>query len=203
MKKMILVLLLAVAATGAFAQFNKGRMLVGGAVGFQTYTEKTKSGSTTTTEGRSTSISLTPQFGYFVIDNLAVGAGLDVSLSKFKPDSDNDFESSSSSFAFQPFVRYYIKPGIFFQGAVGFGSGSDKQSYQGNSDKDKFGLFNWALSGGYALFLNDYVAVEPMVGFGMSTTKYKEDTDQAEYKAINSGLFLRVAFQIYLGDRED
>jgi outer membrane protein W len=199
MKKIITVIALALICSGAYAQFNQGRYLVGGSVGFVTTTSKTKTDNATTKNGSSTSFTLAPDVGYFIIDNLAVGAGLGVSLSSSKSAGNNDSKSSSSSFTLTPFVRYYLDQGIFFQGQVGFGGGSGKYTPDGSttSTTEKFGLFSWALAAGYAHFLNDYVALEPIVGYGANTTSYNDP----DFKSVSSGLFINVGLQVYLGAR--
>ena len=194
MKKFTILSLMVFAAFASFAQFNKGRMLVGGSSEFRTETEKSKSGGTTVTDGRWTNLSFAPRFGYFVIDNLAVGAGLSIGLGKWADENDNDDDYTSSNIQFQPFARYYLPQGIFFQGQVGLGSG--KTNYNDRPDY-KYNLSSLAISAGYAFFLNDNVAVEPSLGYRTTGWKNKD----SEVKDIDSGLFLQIGFQIYLGNK--
>ena len=177
----------------ALAQFNQGRMLVGGAVAFSSLTTKDDAVSTDT---KSTSLSLTPNVGYFVIDNLALG--LDVSFTTQK-DTQGASTSKSTGILAGPFVRYYLKPGIFFQGEYQFGS--EKFTFEGApfSGEFKENLSAWALSVGYAWFLNDHIAIEPMISY-KSVSANEKDVD---YKATNSGLNIGIGFQIYLGKSVD
>jgi hypothetical protein len=200
MKKIVTAIAFVLLCSGAYAQFNQGRILAGGSVGFSATTLKFKTNSATTTDSHSTSLSIAPNAGYFVIDNLAVGAGLDLSTSSVKGDGTDNSKLTSTSFTLTPFVRYYLDQGIFFQGQVGFGSESSKYkpTQSNTTTTTKNGVFNWALAAGYAYFLNDFVAVEPMVGYSVDAAKNK-DTDT---KRINSGLFIRVGFQVYLGARK-
>jgi hypothetical protein len=193
MKKFTILIIIMCGAVGAYAQFEQGRMLVGGTVEFNAVVSKYKSDGTTVTNGRQTSFSLAPQFGYFVIDNLAVGAALDLGLSKYKSE-DGDYESTSTSIEFQPMVRYYLPQGIFFQGQFGFGTGKDKVD-NGNTDDDKYNITSWGLSAGYAYFLADNVAIEPQLGYGGTGYKDKDSSG----KSIVNGLFIRVGLQVYLG----
>lgn len=196
MKKFTILVIAMCATLGAYAQYNQGRMLVGGSLGFSAQTQKTKFDGNSQTDGKWTSFSLEPQFGYFVIDNLAVGASLDLGLSKWNDQDDSDNDYSSTSIEFTPTVRYYLPQNIFFQGQVGFGTSKDKYG-SGNVDEDKYSNLSWALAVGYAYFLNDNVAVEPMVGYG-STAQKNKDTD---VKYVDNGLFLRVGLQVYLGNK--
>src|SRR5687768_3204841 len=115
MKKVTFLVVALVASLGAFAQFNQGRMIVGGSAEFRTDTDKDKSGGTTVTNGTTTSLSIDPNFGYFVIDNLAVGASLGLSLSKWNSKGSNGTDSNTTSINFAPFARYYLPFGLFFQ----------------------------------------------------------------------------------------
>jgi outer membrane protein len=199
MKKIVTVIALALICSGAYAQFNQGRYLVGGAVGFSATTGKAKSNSATSTIGHYTSFSVNPNVGYFVIDNLAVGAGLGLGVSTSKGDGNDNSKHTNTKFTLTPFARYYLDPGIFFQAQVGFGSESDKDKNNGSNTTTttKYGVFNWALAAGYAYFLNDYVAIEPMVGFKSESLKNKD----ADVKGIDSGLFINIGLQVYLGAR--
>jgi hypothetical protein len=199
MKKIITVIALALICSGAYAQFNQGRYLVGGSIGFSTSTTKLKNDNATNTLAHSTSFSVTPDVGYFVIDNLAVGAGLGLTVDASKGDGNDNSKHTETAFTLSPFVRYYLDQGIFFQGQVGFGSQSNKDKGNGSNTTTttKLGVFNWALAAGYAYFLNDYVAIEPTVGYGSNSLKNKD----ADVKQISNGLFINIGFQIYLGAR--
>ena len=196
MKKIITVFAFALICSGAFAQFNQGRMLVGGNVGFSATTNKVDFNNTTTTQSKSTTFSLTPQVGYFIIDKLAVGAGLNLTSVTDKADGSSD-KDTQTSFSLVPMVRYYLDPGVFFQGQVGFGSASHKNVDGSTTTTVKAGLFSWGVGVGYAYFLNDHVAIEPMLMYGMDTQKNKDN----DAKYIASTLSVNVGFQIYLGER--
>lgn len=195
MKKITVLAIMLFASVGAFAQFNQGRMLIGGSLEFQTTTNKTKFDGNTTTNGKQTVFSLQPQFGYFIIDNLAIGAGLNVSLSKYKVD-DGDFKSTSTVFLFEPMARYYLPQGIFFQGQFGIGSGK-YESGTGNMNEDEFTRSSFALGAGYAIFLNDNIAIEPIIGYGSEGDKDKT----TKVKNVDNGLFIRIGVQAYLGNK--
>ena len=196
MKKIVLLLIAIIISTGAFSQFNKGRILVGGNLGFNSTTSKTKIGSnSSTTNEKSIMFSFTPQIGYFIIDNLAAGVGLNLSFSKVTPTADI-FGEQNTSIQFQPFIRYYIKPGIFFQGTCGLGTEKDNQTYQGSSQIQKYTVFNWSAATGYSINLNNRVAIEPQFGYGSNTLK---DKSNAEIRRnIDSGLFFKIGLQVYL-----
>jgi len=187
--KVITTLLIVMICTGnLMAQFNKGRMLVGGTASFSSLTTKDAAYSSDITNDMFT---LTPQAGYFIVDNLAVG--LDASFGSGKSTT----SSGTTKFTYilaGPFIRYYLKPGIFFQGEYQFGSEKltiNIPSYLNQTVTET--LSAWALSAGYALFLNEHVAIEPMVSYKSTIAK------ETDYKGTNAGIVVGVGLQIYLG----
>lgn len=195
MKKVVLITFFVTAVmTASFAQFSQGTFLVGGSTGLGVnfLTDKTKSGGTTSTDGKSTSFSLEPTAGYFVIDNLAIGTGIGLSTSSFKPDGGGT-KSTSSTILLSPFARYYFDK-FYAQGTFQFGSSKSEFTSGGTSFTSKDGLSGWSLAGGYALMLNESVALEPQIGYGSLTSKDK-DTDN---KDISAGLFIRLGVFVYL-----
>lgn len=173
-KSLLLVLVLASAFHTADAQFNRGRLLAGGSLGFSS--QKTNDISTN-------SFSFQPNVGFFVVDNLAIGADLSISIFSFE-------NGKTQSFSFDPFVRYYLKPGIFGEGSIGFGKVKIENDQIGSSDNS---LFNWSVGVGYAWFLNDHVALEPVIRY--QNSKF-DDSDFS-----TSGLALQIGLQVYLGKR--
>ncbi len=193
MKKNIFTFILLMTSAGAFAQFSQGTKMIGGVAGFGVTTQKYKDGNTTVSVGTSSYFSLEPQFGYFIIDRLAIGAGLDLNLSSFKYKNDDDKESSTS-LAFTPFVRYYLPNKIFFFGETGFGVSKEKATDGNETYESKRNIFSWGLGAGYAIMLNESVAIEPMVGYG--GTSYKNPDNDA--RAVYPGLYAQIGIQVYL-----
>jgi outer membrane protein len=100
MKKVtfLFLLLSALVISSVSAQTSHGNMMVGGALSF----------STTSYQGNSdlgnSSTTFSPGFGYFVIDNLAVGANIGFSGST---NDTGGTKTERTSFSFGPFARYY------------------------------------------------------------------------------------------------
>lgn len=191
MKKVILTSFVVCSFLSSFGQFNKGRILIGGTGALSFKTDKSTSGNTTTTTGKTTTFSLAPTVGYFFVDNFAAGLGVSLEVDGFKSQISNT-KLTSTTFQLSPFVRYYLKPGIFFQGSFGVGASKSAQSGTTTSDRSS-GVSSWSLGAGYAWFLNDYVAIEPTIGY--NTTIKKE----GDFKYINGGFGINVGIQVYLG----
>jgi hypothetical protein len=94
-------------------------------------------------------ITLTPQAGYFIRRNLAIGAELDF-------DMQSAYGTVYTGWGVNPFIRKYFggaeKTKFFIQGNVGIG---------GNSFDSASALnYNLGATLGYSYFLNSYVALE-------------------------------------------
>lgn len=189
MKKTIgtLALFLCFSSIG-YCQFTKGKFLAGGSfsANFNSYNNGGIS-------YKSNSISFFPQVGYFLMDNLAAGAGLSLSYSSYKaPSGSITGELTSSSISFSPFARYYMDK---FFGQATFELGSSKTKTDNtNLSNVSFKNSGWSLSAGYAYLLNENVAIEPQIGYGTSYVK-----NDSGNKTTNGNLFLKVGIQVYIG----
>ncbi|MEO5563778.1 MAG: outer membrane beta-barrel protein [Chitinophagaceae bacterium] len=132
MKKVLIALCVSlVVSVTAKSQTEKGTWLLGGNVLYSSV------------NGNS-SFALSPKMGIFVINNLALGAQLNLNI-------DDDF----TSWAVGPFARYYFgknehgKP--FLGASLNIGGSND-----GLDDTD----VGFGVEGGYALFLNKSIALD-------------------------------------------
>ncbi len=106
--------------------------------------------------------------GYFVVNDLAIKAGLGY--------TDND---GSSIFTYKFGAKYYVNSTIPFQLDLTGGSIQDL-----NENPMWLGL-----QGGYAIFLNDYVSIEPGLRYNLSLNEDFSDEGIFEF---------RVGFVIFL-----
>ncbi len=176
--KKILFTMIAVTGISAvsFGQTAMGQWLVGGSAGFNYQKEG---------EFNQTTISFAPDAGYFVIDDLAIGAMLDVTSTKEKG------SSASTYFLGAPFVRFYFVPlgdkaKLFANGSFGFGS----VDFGGPGGSTNF--TQWSIGAGPAVFLNPHTALEFTIAY--SSQKIKDDADHIDNFGVNIG------FQIHLGE---
>ncbi|MBS1556987.1 MAG: autotransporter domain-containing protein [Bacteroidetes bacterium] len=191
--KKIIVFAFTLLSTASFAQFSKGSILLGGTVSADFTTNKTIAGSTTTTNSSTNSFSISPNVGYFVIDNLAVGGALLFGTTSLKYDGSLRSEVGNS-LVLQPFGRYYFDR-FYAQASIGFGSyKNDDTNGSGVTTTVKGDVFNWSLAGGYVFLLNDHVGLEPQIGYGSQS----KSPDRSNITTRDAGLFLRLGIQVYL-----
>jgi len=188
MIKITMLLSLLVLTTVMYAQTEKGKWYISGS------SDISYSSTTTTYEydGEEqgdldlSQFNITPTIGYFVTDGLAVGLSFNVESSK-------QDDVTSNSILIGPMAKYYfgtsnIKP--FIQGGLYFGS----QKEDDDVDEAKAKASAWDLSGGVALFINDFASVDIGLGYGSATLTSKDD-DKAKLKV--NGLAFNVGFSLY------
>lgn len=168
MKKIVLTLALAfTCAIFAQAQTEKGTLLLGGDADF---TSTSFGGASTTSYG------ISPNIGYFVAENIAVGARVGINGGE-----------STTSYSITPFGRYYFLPigsnaKLFGDASVGF---------QGSSVAGSKGSTVIGVQAGPAFFLNPNTALEVTARFASISTS------GASKSVTEFGL--RVGFQIHFG----
>ncbi|CAL2065426.1 outer membrane beta-barrel protein [Tenacibaculum sp. 190524A05c] len=105
--KTLQLLFVVMTISSSFAQTEKGKFLIGLNTPLSFSSSSTRiidNSGNSTDNNSSTSFTFSPQVGYSIIDNLFVG--LDLSLSFGNVDN-QAVETSSSSYVFSPFVKYY------------------------------------------------------------------------------------------------
>ena|SRR5688572_15241484 len=138
---------------------GQGAWMVGGSAGFQSFKFKDADESTTI-------IDFSPNLGYFIADDLAIGLGLNVTSISSDGESFTDF-------GLGPFVRFYFADAIFAQAGVNLGLGDSE-------------FTEFQVGVGYSWFLNDGVAIEPMLFYN----SHSEDGDT--FDASTFGLSIGV-----------
>lgn len=168
---------MAVAGLTASAQTEKGKVLVGGSIGFGT--EK----SDVSGAESSTSFDIAPKAGYFVSDNIVIGLGLGYEYDKSASDYKSDYVSVA------PFGRYYksLSDQFKFFGELSvpleFGSFKDDDVKMGESTS-----IGVALAPGFAFFPTKKIGIE-LAFTGLAFQNYQEkdaDGDKIDSRSGNS-----------------
>lgn len=184
MKKVLFSLALIVAGSAAFAQVNKGQFLVGGNVSFATSKQ-----ADADDDFRTTSFNVSPNAGYFFIDQLA--GGLRVNLNTFKTKAAED---ATTTFVVAPFARYYFLPAaekinVFADASYGFGS---------TGTVNKVSINQFSIMAGPAIFLTPNTALEFALGYTSQGGERWENL--AGDVKRNNTIGVNVGFQIHLGN---
>ncbi|MBW3519427.1 porin family protein [Flavobacterium sp. NKUCC04_CG] len=160
--------------------YSKGDVFLSGSIGF---------GSSKYTDGayKDNSFSFSPQAGYFVNDNIAVGLKLGVSNSKVTITENSD-AVKVNELSIGAFGRYYFTPASKFSL---FGQlGVDYTNVDMKTRDVKADGFGIELAPGVSYFLNSNFAIEATWGL-INYRSVKEDTDGAETSSsFNAGVDL-------------
>lgn len=170
MKKTLFSLLCLGFVAVTHAQTDKGDWMVGGNFALNTAKNNTE-------------IALSPSAGIFVVPNLALGANVTLAYAK-------EGTVKSTRFGVGPFARYCftsnssVRP--LLQSSIGFLSKTTKVSGQPSSSNNGI---NYFLGGGAAIFLNDQVSIDGLMGY-----------DHTKYNSLDGsgGFALKIGFQVYL-----
>jgi outer membrane protein len=175
-KSLVTLILLAGLFQMASAQtVNSGAWMLGGSVGFNSI-------KTDGDDNSETYLNISPNVGYYIMNNLAIGARINYLSYSYDGDSE-------SQFGFGPWARYYFINSLFAQAGVDFGStGMDFFSIladEGSSTLN-FGI-------GYSWFLNNSVAIEPQLQYSIYSGD--EDGFLADYTKFG----FNIGVQAFLG----
>lgn len=231
MKKNAILVLCTVLSVIGFGQTKKGDKLVGVGFGSISYTNsnsKTSYSNTATvykSDGNSFSISVNPNFSWFVKDNLAIGGGISVGFYSSKNNNSNTSSSATSentstqpSVYIGPQVRYYFggspkgMPFAQFNFQYGIAGGKSKSTTSGGASSETTykpkGDWNTGLSFGYEHFITPSVGFYGSIGFnyGSSKTTYEYRPNPGtgyDYTSEYSRFYIpvNVGLQVHLLDK--
>lgn len=185
MKKLLLSLVAVAAITfGANAQTEKGKIILGGNVGF----------NSTKVDGAAKAdfnFSVVPSVGYFVGNNFAMGTGVGYTYDKSVSDG-----AQTEAFRVAPFGRYYVNLTdqfkFFGQLSVPMAFGTVKDVEANGDTGAKLGTATTIgvnVAPGFAFFPNKKIGIEFSVnGLGYENATLKAEGSGAKVKANSFGL---------------
>lgn len=171
--KVLYIATLLIAVTSN-AQIDKGNWMMGGSGAFGNF--KTTSGGSSST---STSITISPNIGYFFIDKLAIGTAGQYNY-VFPKGGSKTISSNSVS----PFIRYY-----FLEKEKQINIFSEARYEIMRMNHSNFKADTFLIKAGTVFFVNSSVGIE--VALNYSTQKTNQNFE-------NRAIYLNVGFQIHL-----
>ena len=156
------------------AQIDKGNWMMGGSGAFGNF--KATSGGISSTN---TSITISPNIGYFVIDNLSIGLAGQYRYTFEKGDT-----KTINSNSIAPFIRYYF---LEKEKTINIFSEARYEIMRINHSDLKADTF--LIKAGTVFFVNSSVGIE--VALNYSTQKTNENFE-------NRAIYVNVGFQIHL-----
>lgn len=179
------------ASNALFAQFTaRGNFIMGASIGLSTASsqvrEDTGSGTSSGEGPASNQFSITPKVGYLVIDNLAIGIGLDYTFSRVR--QPNQDVIKDSDLLFGPFSRYYLMAGedkaFFFEVNFGFGNSSDNKTVSGVAQNIQTNIFAVGAGPGFTIFSSDAIGIEALAKYNFARSKFNTELGGVQTKTI-------------------
>ena len=198
MKKLLFVAAVAVfGLSNVNAQTEKGKWVFGSDAGisFASSTAKAEFDGEEF-DGKSTvsTFIISPNAGYFIIDNLAIGLDFNFTSTKYKFEEEGfDEEFDTNSFGVFPGATYFFKTDKLAP-YVGAGIGYLSVN-EGDEDFDKYSGLGFNVRGGLAYFLSDSVSINFGIDFVSAKLSNKEESDLKTKSNTFSGA---IGFAIYL-----
>ena len=217
MKKVLLLIpfLYYLSFGAAQAQLDKGNIMVGVAstlnlggygsdlmsLGFSS--SKYKTDNYESDPYKSVCFNLMPKGGYFIMDNLAAGLNIFMSISSEK-DSGDDDKDTESLLGLGPWARYYYpleKIYPFVELNVGIGSTKFTWDYGSGSEVEKYSAFIFGGGIGAAIPVGDMVSFDVMAGYSSVTSKEKDSESEMNYKEVVGTVGITMGFTVYFGPK--
>jgi hypothetical protein len=177
----------------AQSQTEKGKFLLSGGSNLSFYTYKNNWEGSDYSD-KSSSISLTPQGGYFITDGLAIGAEI-----PFYHYWNSNYKSTS--FSFGPFLKYYLGKSKFkpyLLGAVDYGKDRSKADYETSSYEYTSKIYLYKLEVGMGIFINKNLAIDFGFQYIYQDLKLKVNEQAAYNKGNSKDLDFTVGFTVIL-----
>src|SRR5687767_14919144 len=185
MKFFTLLSLSLILANRSMSQINKGQFLAGGNISF----ESIKNDGEDVVNYKTTNFFISPNIGYFIIPKLA--GGLRLNIRSYKQKIPAGYTQVSVSLS--PFLRYYLlSQKQKFNVLVDSGYINVKTKTRIQNSRLSERTRGYTVSVGPAIFLNERVALEFLLGYKRTNVKNYEDNKNT---TLNTGLGL----QIHLG----
>jgi hypothetical protein len=178
MKKVLFIASMALLSFNGFSQYSKGSMFASGMVGIS---------SSSQGDDKNSSFEFSPSFGYFLTDNIAVGASVGIGSNTAEVGSVKT--TDESTFSFGGFARYYTTPAnnfsFFANLGVAYASATDNIA-----PKVKTTGFGLSVAPGVSYFLSKHIAMETSIGI-LNYSTAKSDVEGSKAKNdLNIGLGL-------------
>jgi hypothetical protein len=181
-KVVITVFVAALFTTTVKAQTLSGDMMVGGSINVSSVTRQ--SGSV----NDMSSFTFSPSFGYFISDHLAIGTSLTLGTSR---SGTGAAKTTSSSFGFGPFARYYkftSNENFAFFGQAGINIFTGRTDPAAGS-VTKSSAVSFSIAPGAAYFFNNHWAMElSITGFAISSSDPDTSNDNDKVTRVDFDL---------------
>jgi Outer membrane protein beta-barrel domain len=222
MKKAIILLTFSIFAMTAMAQvtpilhIQRGNFVIGSRVGFSAAKSSIEvnsdAGSIKGDGGSSFQFNLAPGIGYFFVDNLVLGIGMDWLKTESKTGVDVSGagappqKASNNNVLFGPFLRYFIPAGddtaLFLGTSLGFGNSNNEFTGSDNVTQSiNTSLFVLGVGPGITIFNKNGFALEALVKYNFAKSDSEIDIQglKRTSESWTNAVDFSVGLQYYFG----
>lgn len=151
-------------------------------------------------ESKYSTIGLSGNAQYFIINNLAAGVTLNVLFQNVKSDDFEDGDAKSTIVMGGPELRYFIpvstKTKVWIGGGAAFGTA--KFTYSGNEDPEEpSSLLRFGGGAGVSIFPNQHFSIDLGLQYSNFTSKYTIP-DDGDFKDSFGGVAFDLGFSVFL-----
>ncbi|MBQ9471168.1 MAG: outer membrane beta-barrel protein [Bacteroidales bacterium] len=195
----------AVIAMLAIGPMAKAQLYVGGSIGVNTQAGKETEENETEKLPQTTNLNISPEVGFFLSDQFAVGAYINTAFSFGNTRATDPIKTRSTQFGITPYARYYAiqsdKFGVFLEGQVFFSHQSSKTIGGGVTvDGPKTNSFGVAIVPGLAYSLTDNIQLQMRLNvLGAHFTHTSTTSGDGKETTANNSCGLNISTQNVLG----
>ncbi len=199
--RLLLVLLLGCWGVSQAQFTDRGRFMLGSAVGFATNSSKiARSDQNVISEPQNTQWNVAPSIGYFLFDQFVLGIGMDYTSSSEK--NEGEETTRDNDLLFGPFARYYVPFGdkaFFLQANFGFGNSTDNLILGGVKQNINTNILAYGAGPGFTIFSNDALGIEALVKYNYARSKFNVDVAgvQTSTTTKTNQIALSLGMQVY------
>ena len=176
MKKIILIIIAVFTLVNANSQTEKGKMILGGLFSISGYSNSSYETTTLSSTYKYFNFQVSPNFGYFIKDNLAIGTNLNFQITNTYYDYPNmilgnNYQSriNSMNYGIGVFARYYKKItgsfSFFINGELNYSYQIQKIEYiTGPGKETDLSNLSFSLSPGVVYFISPKFGMQATFG---------------------------------------
>jgi len=194
-------------STGYAQVTQAGNFMIGSTLGLSSaqsrITQINTAGEESEETPSSTQFSIAPSIGYFILDELAVGIGMDYTFSKVDNTSE-DF-TRDSDLLFGPFARYFFlttdDSALFLEANFGFGNARDDKEIGGQTQKINTNIFALGFGPGFTVVSSGAVGIEALVKYNFAKSDFDTEIAGIKQQTISrtNQFDFSVGFRYYFG----
>lgn len=129
---------------------------------------------------------ISPKVGYFIMDNLAIGIGLDYTRSLIK--EQNEDRNLDSDILFGPYARYYLPladdVSVFLEGSFGFGNSTSNLVIGGENQDISTNIFAVGVGPGLTVFSDQGFSISAIFKYNFARSNFDINVGGAQQSTI-------------------